>query len=87
MTLIRNLLAFLSFFCVLHVQAQNNLLQAYLPADAKAVVNINLPSLASKMNWQEFQQLSFFQQAMQDAPPEAQEFLKNPAASGINFFE
>jgi len=86
MTLIRNLLiAFLSFLSVLCVQAQNNFLHAYLPSDAKAVVNINLASLASKMSWQEFQQLSFFQQAMKDAPPDVHEFLKNPAASGINF--
>lgn len=66
--------------------AQKNLLHNYFPADAKAVIHINLPSLASKMSWQEFQQIPFLQEAMKDAPPDAREFLKNPAASGINFF-
>jgi hypothetical protein len=65
--------------------AQKNPLHNYFPADAKAVIHINLPSLASKMSWQEFQQIPFLQEAMKDAPPNAQEFLKNPAASGINF--
>lgn len=66
--------------------AQKNSLYNYFPADAKAVIHINLPSLASKMSWQEFQQIPFLQEAMKDAPPDAREFLKNPAASGINFF-
>ena len=68
------------------LQAQKNPLFNYFPSDAKAVININLPSLASKMSWQEFQQIPFIQEGMKDAPPDAQEFLKNPAASGINFF-
>jgi Domain of unknown function (DUF4836) len=61
--------------------AQKNALYNYFPADAKAVIHINLPSLASKMSWQEFKQIPFLQEAMNDA----QEFLKKPAASGINF--
>lgn len=65
--------------------AQKNSLYNYFPSDAKAIIHINLPSLASKMSWQEFQQIPFLQEAMKDAPPDAQEFLKNPAASGINF--
>lgn len=67
------------------LQAQKNPLHNYLPANAKAVININVPSLASKMSWQEFQQIPFLQEAMKDAPPEVQELLKNPASSGINF--
>jgi len=65
--------------------AQQNPLHAYLPADAKTIININLPSLASKMTWQQLQQLSFFEEALKDAPLHLQELLKDPASSGINF--
>ena len=65
--------------------AQQNPLHAYLPADAKAIINFNLPSLASKMKWQELQQLSFFEEALKDAPLHLQEILKDPASTGINF--
>jgi len=65
--------------------AQQNPLHAYLPADAKAIINFNLPSLASKMKWQEVQQLSFFEEALKDAPLHLQEILKDPASTGINF--
>ena len=65
--------------------AQQNPLHAYLPADAKAIINFNLPSLASKMKWQEIQQLSFFEEALKDAPLHLQEVLKDPASTGINF--
>jgi hypothetical protein len=69
-------------FCL---YAQQNPLHAYLPADAKTIININLPSLASKMKWQEIQQLSFFEEALKDAPLHLQEVLKDPASTGINF--
>ena len=65
--------------------AQQNPLHPYLPADAKAIININLPSLASKMKWQEIQQLSFFEEAVKDAPLSIKELLKDPASSGVNF--
>ena len=65
--------------------AQENPLHAYLPADAKTIININLPSLASRMTWQELQQLSFFEEALKDAPLHVQELLKDPASSGVNF--
>ncbi len=65
--------------------AQQNPLHAYLPADAKTIININLPSLASRMTWKELQQLSFFEEALKDAPLHVQELLKDPASSGINF--
>jgi hypothetical protein len=67
------------------VQAQQSSLQAYLPADARAIINLNLPSLASKMKWQDIQSLPFFEEALKDAPLQMQEFLKNPASTGINF--
>src|SRR5687768_17542911 len=69
-------------FCL---YAQQNPLHAYLPADAKTIININLPSLASKMKWQEIQPLSFFEEALKDAPLHLQEILKDPASTGINF--
>jgi hypothetical protein len=65
--------------------AQQDPLLAYLPADAKAIININLPSLASKMKWQELRELSFFEDALQDAPLSMQEIIKDPASTGINF--
>ena len=69
-------------FCL---YAQQNPLHAYLPADARTIININIPSLASKMKWQEIQQLSFFEESLKDAPLSMQELLKDPASSGINF--
>src|SRR5688572_19205086 len=66
--------------------AQQSPLHAYLPANAKAIINFNFPSLASKMSWKEVQQLSFFNEAMKDAPVTMQQFLKDPASSGINFW-
>lgn len=69
-------------FCIF---AQQNPLHPYLPADAKAIININLASLASKMKWQELQQLNFFEEALKDAPLHLQEILKDPASTGINF--
>lgn len=69
-------------FCIF---AQQNPLHPYLPADAKAIININLPSLASKMKWQELQQLNFFAEALKDVPLHLQEILKDPASTGVNF--
>ena len=68
-----------------YLLAQENPLYAYLPSDAKAIINFNLPSLASKMKWQELQQLSFFEEALKDAPLYMQELLKDPASTGINY--
>jgi hypothetical protein len=79
--LIATLLLIQSFY----LSAQENPLPAYFPADAKAVININLLSLGSRMSWQEIQQLSFFDEAIKDAPLQVQEFMKDPASCGINF--
>lgn len=81
----RLLLATTTLIQALCLHAQKNPLHAYLPADAKTIININLPSLASKMKWQEIQQLSFFEESLKDAPLSMQELLKDPASSGINF--
>lgn len=81
----RLLVATFTLVQALCLHAQQNPLHAYLPADAKTIININLPSLASKMTWQEIQQLSFFEESVKDAPLSMQELLKNPASSGINF--
>ena len=86
MKLIRRLLiATIAFIHSFYLCAQENPLHAYLPADAKTIININLPSLASRMTWQELQQLSFFEEALKDAPLSIQELLKDPSSSGINF--
>ena len=86
MKLIRQLLfATIVLIQTFHLCAQENPLHAYLPVDAKTIININLPSLASRMTWQELQQLSFFEEALKDAPLPIQELLKDPASSGINF--
>ncbi len=81
----RLLLATTTLIQALCLHAQQNPLHAYLPADAKTIININLPSLASKMKWQEIQQLGFFEESLKDAPLSMQELLKDPASSGINF--
>lgn len=81
----RLLLATMSLAQAFCLHAQKIPLHAYLPADAKAIININLPSLASKMKWREIQQLSFFEESIKDAPLSMQELLKDPASSGINF--
>jgi len=81
----RLLLATMLFTHGFYLHAQDNPLHAYLPADAKAIININLPSLASKMKWQELQQLSFFEETLKDAPLYIQELLKDPSSTGINF--
>lgn len=86
MKLIRQLLIVtIVFIHSFYLCAQENPLYAYLPADAKTIININLPSLASRMTWQELQQLSFFEEALKDAPLHLQELLKDPVSSGINF--
>lgn len=81
----RLLLATIILTQSIRLSAQQNPLHAYLPADAKAIINFNLLSLASKMKWQEVQQLSFFEEALKDAPLHLQEILKDPVSTGINF--
>jgi hypothetical protein len=74
----------IAFHCT-GLLAQKTSLQNYVPSNAKGVVNLNLPSLATKMSWQQVQQLGFLSDAMKDAPPAMQELIKNPASSGIDF--
>ena len=81
----RLLLTSIILIRVFNLHAQENPLHAYLPSDAKAIINLNLPSLASKMKWQELQKLSFYEEALKDAPLYMQELLKDPASTGINF--
>ncbi len=86
MKLLRQILL-VSFITTMAMEGsgQANQLHAYLPSDARAVININLPLLAAKMSWVDIQQLSFFEEAMKEAPLQAQEFLKDPATLGIDF--
>jgi hypothetical protein len=65
--------------------AQTNPLHAYLPSDARVVINVSLPSLASKMSWQDIQKFSFFEETLKEVPLGAQEFLKDPATTGVDF--
>ncbi|MGZ8515739.1 MAG: DUF4836 family protein [Chitinophagaceae bacterium] len=81
----RSLLATIILIQAFCLHAQKNPLHAYLPADAKTIININLRSIASKLKWQEIQRLSFFEESLKDAPLSMQELLKDPASSGINF--
>lgn len=78
------LLAAIILCAALSTRAQTNL-TAYFPANAKAVVDINLPSLSSKMSWDEIKQLDWFAEALKDAPQEIQGFLEDPDETGINF--
>ena len=80
----RLLLLALAISTTVQINAQEKL-HAYLPADAKAIVNINLLSLGAKMSWQEVKNLPFFEESMKEAPLQMQEFLKNPLSTGINF--
>ena len=81
----RLIVATLAVFPVHSLLAQKNL-QDYIPSDARAVIQINVPSLATKMSWSEIQSLSFFEEGLKEAPKEAREFLQNPLSSGVNFF-
>lgn len=86
MNLIRRLIAMtLAILPVHSLFAQKNP-QDYIPSDARAVIQINVPSLATRMSWKELQSLSFFEEGLKEAPKEAREFLQNPLSSGVNFF-
>jgi len=66
------------------IYAQSNPIVNYLPAEAKMIVKINSASLGQKMKWEELTQYKMFQDLVKKMPGEGQEFLSNPAHSGID---